>query len=77
MSPPRVRKAQRELTIPEKISQKLDGLNGAIRFAGLVSAPGALSLYLVWNLTDSVAAKLDRMIVVLEAIARTLNATVR
>ena len=54
-----------------------NGLNGALngwgRFIGLIGVPGAISLYLVWWLTQWVGAKLDRMIFLLEQIARALN----
>jgi hypothetical protein len=48
-------------------------LNGWGRFLGLVGIPGAISLYLVWWLTERLGTKLDRMIQLLEQIARTLN----
>jgi hypothetical protein len=48
-------------------------LNGWGRLLGLVGIPGAISLYLVWWLTQWVGAKLDRMIQLLEQIARTLK----
>jgi hypothetical protein len=47
-------------------------MNGWARMLGLVGIPGAISLYLVWWLTQWVGAKLDRMIQLLEQIARTL-----
>jgi hypothetical protein len=50
-------------------------LNGWGRFLGLIGIPGAISLYLVWWLTQWLGAKLDRMIQLLEQIARTLRVT--
>jgi hypothetical protein len=47
-------------------------MNGWARMLGLIGIPGAISLYLVWWLTQWVGAKLDRMIQLLEQIARTL-----
>jgi hypothetical protein len=48
-------------------------LNGWVRLLGLVGVPGAISLYLVWWLTAWVGAKLDRIIQLLEQIARALH----
>ncbi len=48
-------------------------LNGWGRFLGFVGIPGAISLYLVWWITTWVGAKLDRIIQLLEQIARTLR----
>jgi hypothetical protein len=48
-------------------------LNGWARLLGLVGVPGAISLYLVWWLTAWVGAKLDRIIQLLEQIARALH----
>jgi hypothetical protein len=48
-------------------------LNGWVRLAGLVGVPGAISFYLVWWLTQWLGAKLDRMIQLLEQIARALK----
>ncbi len=50
-----------------------NGLNGWGRLIGLVGVPGTISLYLVWWLTQWVGAKLDRMIQLLEQIARALR----
>ena len=50
-----------------------NGLNGWGRLLGLVGVPGAISLYLVWWLTGWVGAKLDRIIQLLEQIARALK----
>lgn len=48
-------------------------LNGWIRLFGMIGIPGAISLYLVWWLTQWLGAKLDRMIQLLEQIARALR----
>src|SRR5262249_54000116 len=48
-------------------------LNGWVRLLGLVGVPGAISLYLVWWVTAWVGAKLDRIIQLLEQIARALH----
>ncbi len=48
-------------------------LNGWGRLLGLVGVPGVIALYLVWWLTDWVGAKLDRIILLLEQIARALR----
>jgi len=48
-------------------------LNGWARLLGLVGIPGLISLYLTWWLTQWVGAKLDRMIQLLEQIARALR----
>jgi hypothetical protein len=50
-----------------------NGLNGWGRLLGLVGVPGVISLYLVWWLTGWVGAKLDRIIQLLEQIARALR----
>jgi hypothetical protein len=50
-----------------------NGLNGWGRLLGLVGVPGAISLYLVWWLTGWVGAKLDRIIQLLEQIARAVK----
>jgi hypothetical protein len=47
--------------------------NGWGRLLGLVGIPGAISLYLVWWLTQGVGGKLDRVIQLLEQIARSLK----
>jgi hypothetical protein len=60
---------------PERRSTSEDltlTMNGWARMLGLIGIPGAISLYLVWWLTQWVGAKLDRMIQLLEQIARTL-----
>jgi hypothetical protein len=48
-------------------------LNGWVRLLGLVGVPGAISLYFVWWITASVGAKLERIIQLLEQIARALR----
>jgi hypothetical protein len=49
------------------------GLNGWGRLVGVVGIPGAISLYFVWWITQTVGAKLDRMIQLLEQIARAVK----
>ena len=49
-------------------------MNGWARIVGLVGIPGIISLYLVWWLTQWVGGKLDRMIQLLEQIARAVKA---
>jgi len=51
-----------------------NGLNGWGQLIGLVGVPGAISLYLVLWLTQGLGAKLDRIIQLLEQIARALRA---
>ena len=48
-------------------------INGWGRLLGLVGVPGAIAFYLVWWITTSVGAKLDRIIQLLEQIARALH----
>jgi hypothetical protein len=48
-------------------------LNGWMRLLGLVGVPGVISLYLVWWVTAWLGIKLDRIIQLLEQIARTLR----
>ena len=48
-------------------------LNGWVRLLGLVGVPGVISLYLVWWVTAWLGAKLDRIIQLLEQIARALR----
>ena len=52
-----------------KVPEPNGTLNGWGRLLGIVGIPGAISLYLVWWLTQWVGAKLDRMIQLLEQIA--------
>ena len=49
-------------------------VNGWARLVGLVGIPGIISLYLVWWLTQWMGGKLDRMIQLLEQIARAVKA---
>ena len=51
-------------------------LNGWGRFLGFVGVPGAIAVYLVWWLTQALGVRLDRMIQLLEAIARAVNAPI-
>ena len=48
-------------------------LNGWARLLGLVGVPGAISIYLVWWLTQWLGHRIDRIIQLLEQIARALN----
>jgi hypothetical protein len=48
-----------------------NGFNGWGRLLGLVGVPGVI--YLVWWLTTWVGAKLDRIVQLLEQIARALR----
>jgi hypothetical protein len=48
-------------------------INGWGRLLGLVGVPGAIAFYLVWWITSTVGAKLDRIILLLEQIARALR----
>jgi hypothetical protein len=50
-----------------------NGFNGWERLVGYVGVPGVISLYLVWWLTGWVGAKLDRIIQLLEQIARAVK----
>ena len=50
-----------------------NGLNGWGRFLGYVGVPGVISLYLVWWLTGWLGAKIDRIIQLLEQIARAVR----
>jgi hypothetical protein len=47
--------------------------NGWFRLVGIVGVPGTISLYLVWWVTAWVGEKLDRIILLLEQIARALR----
>jgi hypothetical protein len=40
---------------------------------GVIGVPGAIAFYLIWWLTQSLGARLDRMIQLLEQIARALK----
>ena len=48
-------------------------LNGWVRLLGLVGVPGAISLYLVWWVAAWLGAKLERIIQLLEQIARAVR----
>ena len=48
-------------------------INGWGRLLGLVGVPGAIAFYLVWWITSTVGARLDRIIQLLEQIARALR----
>ena len=48
-------------------------LNGWARFLGLVGVPGAIAIYLVWWVTQWLGLRIDRIIQLLEQIARALN----
>ena len=48
-------------------------INGWGRLLGLVGVPGVIAFYLVWWITTTVGAKLDRIILLLEQIARALR----
>jgi len=50
-----------------------NGLNGWGRLLGVIGVPGAIAVYLVWWLTQALGARLDRMIQLLEQIARVLG----
>jgi hypothetical protein len=48
-------------------------VNGWVRLFGVIGIPGAIAFYLTWWLTQSLGARLDRMIQLLEQIARALK----
>ena len=48
-------------------------LNGWVRLFGVIGIPGAIAFYLIWWLTQSLGTRLDRMIQLLEQIARALK----
>jgi len=48
-------------------------LNGWGRLLGVIGVPGAIAFYLVWWLTHDIGLKLDRMIQLLEQIARAVK----
>jgi hypothetical protein len=56
-----------------RITEPFSVLNGWGRLLGFVGVPGMISLYLVWWLTQWVGGKLDRIILLLEQIARALK----
>ena len=57
----------------DKPDEMIFTLNGWARLLGLVGIPGIISMYMVWWLTQWVGAKLDRMIHLLDQIARALK----
>ena len=59
---------------PEMLSNGAP-LNGWVRLLGVVGVPGAISIYLVWWLTQWLGLKIDRIIQLLEQIARALKVT--
>jgi hypothetical protein len=48
-------------------------LNGWARLFGVIGIPGAIAFYLIWWLTQSLGTRLDRVIQLLEQIARALR----
>ena len=48
-------------------------LNGWARIFGVIGIPGAIAFYLVWWLTQSLGARLDRIIQLLDQIARAVK----
>jgi hypothetical protein len=48
-------------------------LNGWARLVGVVGIPGAIAFYLVWWVTKSLGERLDRIIQLLDEIARTVK----
>ena len=61
------------VAVLNRLSEPLTALNGWGRLIGFVGVPGLISLYLVWWLTQWMGAKLDRIILLLEQIARALK----
>jgi hypothetical protein len=55
--------------MPAEVPNGVVGANGWARLMGVIGIPGALALYLVWWVTQSLGLKLDRMIQLLEQIA--------
>ncbi len=51
-----------------------NGSNGWARLVGVIGIPGAIAFYLVWWMTQTLGAKLDRVIQLLEQIARAVRA---
>ena len=45
-------------------------LNGWARILGVIGIPGAIAFYVVWWVTQSLGARLDRIIQLLDEIAR-------
>jgi hypothetical protein len=48
-------------------------LNGWGRLVGVVGIPGAIAFYLIWWVTQSLGGRLDRIIQLLDEIARTVK----
>ena len=48
-------------------------LNGWARIFGVIGIPGAIAFYLVWWVTQSLGARLDRIIQLLDQIARAVK----
>jgi hypothetical protein len=48
-------------------------LNGWARIVGVIGLPGAIAFYLVWWVTQSLGARLDRIIQLLDQIARAVK----
>lgn len=51
-----------------------NGLNGWAKVMGLIGIPGAIAFYLIWWMTQTFGTKLDRVIQLLEQIARAVKA---
>lgn len=47
--------------------------NGWARLVGLIGVPGVIAFYLIWWLTQTLDARLARIIVLLEQIARAVK----
>jgi hypothetical protein len=48
-------------------------LNGWARIFGVIGIPGAIAFYLVWWVTQSLGERLDRIIQLLDQIARAVK----
>ena len=48
-------------------------LNGWGRMVSVIGIPGVIAFYLIWWLTQALGTRLDRMIQLLEQIARALK----
>ena len=48
-------------------------LNGWARIFGVIGMPGAIAFYLIWWVTQSLGARLDRIIQLLDQIARAVK----
>ncbi len=66
------------ITPPEMNGHASHGAGAAFtdwgRVIGIISVPGTIAMYLVWWLTQALGARLDRMIDLLETIARAVKA---